>query len=85
MLVDIEALLKKCKEIYNSRTPFAASLIIREMEKAEAKAKEGKPIGDLHSVPHYRCPNCKGAVVMYKKDTKPSHCKWCGLKLNWGK
>ena len=35
MLVDIEPLLKKCKEIYNSRTPFAASLIIREMEKAK--------------------------------------------------
>ena len=42
-----------------------------------------KPIGDLHSVPHYRCPNCNKAVQVYKFDYKYPHCKWCGQKLDW--
>ena len=42
-----------------------------------------KPIGDLHSVPHYRCPSCFGAVVMYDKDPHYPCCQWCGQKLDW--
>ena len=42
-----------------------------------------RPIGDLHSVPHYRCPECNGAVVLYEDDVNPYSCKWCGQRLNW--
>ena len=42
-----------------------------------------KPIGDLDSVPHYRCPSCFGAVVMYYDDPHYPCCQWCGQKLNW--
>ena len=42
-----------------------------------------KPIGDLHSVPHYRCPNCNGAVVMYCDDPRYPCCQWCGQRLDW--
>ena len=42
-----------------------------------------KPIGDLNSVPHYRCPTCNGAVVMYCDDNKYPCCQWCGQKLDW--
>ena len=42
-----------------------------------------KPVGDLHSVPHYRCPSCFGAVVMYDKDPHYPCCQWCGQKLDW--
>lgn len=42
-----------------------------------------KPIGDLHSVPHYRCGRCFGAVVLFKNDAKPKVCKWCGEPIEW--
>lgn len=42
-----------------------------------------KPIGDLDSVPHYRCPSCFGSVVMYEKDPHYPCCQWCGQKLDW--
>lgn len=42
-----------------------------------------KPVGDLHSMPHYRCPNCKNAVVVYQDDYKYPNCKWCGQALLW--
>ena len=42
-----------------------------------------KPIGDLHSVPHYRCPNCNNAVALYRYDYKYPNCKWCGQALDW--
>lgn len=42
-----------------------------------------KPVGDLHSVPHYRCPTCNGAVVMYCDDHHYPCCQWCGQKLDW--
>jgi hypothetical protein len=42
-----------------------------------------KPIGDLNSVPHYRCPSCFGAVVMCDKDPHYPCCQWCGQKLDW--
>lgn len=43
-----------------------------------------KPMGDLNSVPHYRCPVCKNAVVLYEYSAKLPHCQWCGQKLDWG-
>ena len=42
-----------------------------------------KPIGDLHSVPHWRCGRCRCAVVVYKDDPKPDDCPWCGCGIEW--
>ena len=42
-----------------------------------------KPIGDLHSVPHYRCGSCKRAIVIYTNDDKPEICRWCGCLVDW--
>lgn len=42
-----------------------------------------KPIGDYHSVPHYRCGRCRCAVVVYENDSKPDKCPWCGVGLDW--
>lgn len=42
-----------------------------------------KPIGDLHSVPHYRCGVCNKAVVLYEDDDKPDKCPWCGEAIDW--
>ena len=42
-----------------------------------------KPTGDLHSVPHYRCPLCNKAVVVYENDKKLPYCHWCGQALLW--
>lgn len=53
--------------------------------KALDKTIPEKPIGDLNSVPHYRCPNCKNAVVVYADDFKYPCCKWCGQELDWSK
>lgn len=44
-----------------------------------------KPIGDLHSVPHYRCGVCYKAVVVFCDDEKPDRCKWCGTLIDWRK
>lgn len=43
-----------------------------------------KPIGDLNSVPHYRCPTCKSSVVLYEHDNAYPCCQWCGQALDWG-
>lgn len=37
------------------------------------------------SCPHYRCPDCKSAVVMLEGDEKPDSCPYCGRKLDWDK
>lgn len=42
-----------------------------------------KPIGDLHSCPHYRCPSCHRSVVLYEDSPKFPYCQWCGQKLDW--
>lgn len=42
-----------------------------------------KPIGDLNSVPHYRCPTCKKTVVLYEDSPKHPYCQWCGQRLDW--
>lgn len=42
-----------------------------------------KPVGDLHSVPHYRCKSCGSAVVVYENGGRYPHCQWCGQKLDW--
>ena len=42
-----------------------------------------KPIGDLHSCPHYRCPSCHRSVVLYEDSPKFPCCQWCGKKMDW--
>lgn len=42
-----------------------------------------KPIGDLNSVPHFRCGACRRAIVVYRDDPKPDTCRWCGAKVDW--
>lgn len=64
-------------------TPYldeAVMLAIEALERATPK----KPIGDLHSVPHYRCPNCKKAVVVFENEAKFPYCHWCGQRIDWG-
>lgn len=53
------------------------------VKNAIKKQMPEKPIGDLHSVPHYRCPNCHRSVVLYESDHKFPCCQWCGKKLDW--
>lgn len=48
------------------------------------KQIQKSPTGDLHSVPHYRCPSCKGGVVVYEGDPHTPFCQWCGQALKWG-
>lgn len=52
--------------------------------KALEKQIPKKPIGDLHSVPHYRCPSCKNAVKVYEDDAVRPQCHYCNQKLDWG-
>ena len=54
-----------------------------KVKGAVGKQIPKKPVGDLHSVPHYRCPTCKSAVVVFEKDTRYVFCKWCGQALDW--
>lgn len=61
--------------MYHYLTGGANLVLARDIPK--------KPIGDLNSVPHYRCPSCNGAVVMYCDDNKYPCCQWCGQKLDW--
>lgn len=42
-----------------------------------------KPIGDLHSVPHYRCPICQFGIVMYEESIKYPYCHHCGQAIQW--
>ena len=49
----------------------------------EIKPVPAKPIGDLHSVPHYRCGVCNRAVVLFATDKKPQVCRWCGIPIDW--
>ena len=51
--------------------------------KALEKQIPKKPIGDLHSVPHYRCPSCNNAVKMYEDDEVQPQCHYCNQKLDW--
>lgn len=54
-----------------------------EVREAMEKQKKKKPKGDLHSVPHYRCPNCNSTVKIYQNSKKDEICKWCGQRIEW--
>lgn len=55
-----------------------------EIREAVEKQKAKKPKGDLHSVPHYRCPNCNNTVKLYQNSVKDEICRWCGQVIDWG-
>lgn len=55
----------------------------QESIKALKRSIPMKPIGDLNSVPHYRCPACNRAVALYEDSPKHPCCRWCGQKLDW--
>ena len=54
-----------------------------EIREAVEKQKAKKPKGDLHSVPHYRCPNCNRTVNLYQNSEKYEICRWCGQHIDW--
>ena len=62
--------------------PMDYDVAIDEAIKAIDKQIPKKPIGDLHSVPHYRCPTCKCTVSMYNTQYD-SFCKYCGQAIDW--
>lgn len=62
--------------------PMDYAVAIDEAIKAVDKQIPKKPIGDLHSVPHYRCPTCKCTVSMYNTQYD-SFCKYCGQAIDW--
>lgn len=77
--------IKDHKQIHFANEPRAIritealDMAIESLEKQIPK----KPTGDLHSVPHYRCPTCKCAVVVYENDKKLHCCHWCGQAIDW--
>ena len=63
---------------------FVADSAAGERKMGESKSeKRIKPVGDLDSVPHYRCGKCDRAIVMYENDEKPDICPWCGYGVDW--
>ena len=65
--------------VSNMTRAFVNEAAIKALEKQIPK----KPVGDLDSVPHYRCPNCQAGVVLYRDSTKFPCCQYCGQKLDW--
>lgn len=57
----------------------ALDMAIETLEKQIPK----KPIGDLNSVPHYRCVACGEGVKTYKSSTVYPYCHHCGQALDW--
>ena len=51
--------------------------------KAIDKQIPRKPIGDLHSVPHYRCSVCYSSVKTYRGQHGVRFCRWCGQRILW--
>lgn len=47
------------------------------------KATPTKPIGDLNSVPHYRCPNCNSAVKVFDDSEIHERCGYCNQAIDW--
>ena len=89
-LKDVAELLKELKElrsykekkemqyIDDIKNPLEPLKISADLEDTVGTIKKNipqKPAGDLHSVPHYRCPNCGSGVVLYEGDAKFPHCQ----------
>ena len=63
--------------------PLDYAIAFEEAIKALKKQIPKKPIGDLHSVPHYRCPLCKSGVKSYEDSSVYPYCHHCGQALDW--
>lgn len=63
----------------HDKSANAIDVALKALEKQIPK----KPIGDLGSVPHYRCPYCNRAVKLYKNDRGFDFCPDCGQKIDW--
>lgn len=78
--MNIEEAIKYLKEMAfqdYSGTPYEIAI------EALAKQIPREPIGDLGSVPHYRCPSCNSAIVVYENGNKYPYCQWCGQAIDW--
>ena len=64
---------------YEQEQISALKLAVEALEKQIPK----KPIGDLNSVPHYRCAACGSGVKTYENSTVYPYCHYCGQKLLW--
>ena len=73
--------LAKAEVEWNYPMDYAVAIdeAIRTLDKQIPK----EPIGDLHSVPHYRCPVCYSSVKTYKKECGARFCHWCGQAIDW--
>lgn len=89
---DIQDAIKYIEQELESVKAFPAQVIISIQEERknlevaiEALDKQipKKPIGDLHSVPHYRCPICQFGIVMYEESMKYPYCHHCGQAIQW--
>ena len=63
----------------NTQLQTALMIAVCALEKQIPK----KPIGDLHSVPHYRCPNCNSTVKLFFDSPVFDYCEYCGQCLDW--
>lgn len=66
-------------DIFKEPVTSYARIAVESLEKQLPK----KPVGDLNSVPHYRCPNCNDAIVVYEHGYKLPYCHWCGQAIDW--
>lgn len=53
------------------------------LQEGAEKQEPRKPIGDLHRVPHYKCPRCHGDVKIYRTSPVYLYCHHCGQRLDW--
>ena len=56
---------------------------LKELKQLRELREPKEPIGDLHSVPHYRCPACKGGIKMYENSLTYPFCHHCGQAIDW--
>ena len=80
MKYDFKKIIKDGVEQAMSECELTIGMSLKE---AVEKQIPQKPIGDLHSCPHYRCPSCHRSVVLYEDSPKFPCCQWCGKKLDW--
>ena len=75
--------IKVINQFTGDKATGVYALLTNYANMVNAKDTPKKPIGDLNSVPHYRCPNCNNAVAVYEFDYKYPHCKWYGQAIDW--
>ena len=64
--------------------PLDYAIAFEEAIEALEKQIPKKPVGDLNSVPHYRCVACGNGVKTYENSIVYPYCHHCGQKLDWG-